>query len=115
MPDLPTISDDHMREMLAKSRPYSVVILKRTAKRSEAGADAIVWEHARRNFSMREAGVLAVVCPILDDGDLAGIGIFDGDVDEVTRLMDDDPGVQAGVFTFEVHPSRSFPGDALPG
>ena len=28
--------------------------------------------------------------------------------------MDDDPGVQAGVFTYEVHPVRGFPGDGLP-
>jgi hypothetical protein len=28
--------------------------------------------------------------------------------------MASDPGVQAGVFTFEVHPARSFPGDRLP-
>jgi len=28
--------------------------------------------------------------------------------------MGDDPGVAAGVFTYEVHPCRGFPGDALP-
>ena len=28
--------------------------------------------------------------------------------------MDGDPGVQAGVFVYELHPCRSFPGDALP-
>jgi hypothetical protein len=28
--------------------------------------------------------------------------------------MADDPGVQAGIFTFEVHACRGFPGDALP-
>jgi hypothetical protein len=28
--------------------------------------------------------------------------------------MDCDPGVQAGIFTYEIHPIRSFPGDALP-
>jgi hypothetical protein len=26
----------------------------------------------------------------------------------------DDPGVRAGIFTFEVHTCRGFPGDALP-
>ncbi len=29
--------------------------------------------------------------------------------------MGDDPGVQAGVFTFEVHGCLGFPGDSLPG
>ena len=34
---------------------------------------------------------------------------------EVKKLMDDDPGVKAGIFTYEVHPCRGFPGDSLPG
>jgi len=29
-------------------------------------------------------------------------------------IMNDDPGVAAGVFTYQVHPCRGFPGDALP-
>ncbi len=29
-------------------------------------------------------------------------------------FMNDDPGVAAGVFTYQVHPCRGFPGDALP-
>jgi hypothetical protein len=29
--------------------------------------------------------------------------------------MDEDPGVKAGIFTYEVHPTCSFPGDRLPG
>jgi hypothetical protein len=28
--------------------------------------------------------------------------------------MDGDPGVQAGVFVYDVHTCRGFPGDALP-
>jgi len=28
--------------------------------------------------------------------------------------MDTDPGVMAGIFTYEVHNIRSFPGDSLP-
>ena len=33
---------------------------------------------------------------------------------ETVAVMNDDPGVQAGVFTFEVHGCRGFPGDSLP-
>ena len=29
-------------------------------------------------------------------------------------IMDEDSAVQAGVFTYAVHPIRSFPGDSLP-
>ena len=28
--------------------------------------------------------------------------------------MDDDPGVRAGTFTYELHVTRSFPGSTLP-
>ena len=52
---------------------------------------------ARRNFQLRADGILRIVCPVNDD-------IF-----EATP----DPGVQAGIFTYEVHPCRGFPGDAL--
>ena len=58
--------------------------------------------------------MLSIVCPVVDDSQWSGIGIFNADAHEVARIMDGDPGVQAGVFTYEVHPVRSFPGDALP-
>jgi hypothetical protein len=109
------ISDEYMREMVTKSRPYSVVLLKATPKRSsEPGADAVVWEHGRRNFELRARGVLAIVCPITDDSGWSGIGLFDASPEETACIMDDDPGVKAGIFTYEVHPGRSFPGDTLP-
>ena len=46
--------------------------------------------------------------------EITGVGICDAEPGDVDRIMSADPGVQAGVFTFEVHPSRSFPGRALP-
>ena len=58
--------------------------------------------------------MLPIVCPVTDDSVTKGLGIFDARVEDVTAIMDADPGVQAGIFTYEVHPVRSFPGDALP-
>ncbi|HJT16377.1 MAG TPA: hypothetical protein VJ853_03270 [Thermoanaerobaculia bacterium] len=109
-----TISDDYMRENLAKTKAYSAVILKSTAKAAQPEARPIIWEHGRRNFQLRADGVLSIVCPISDGSGVSGIGIFNASVDETERIMRDDPGVQAGLFTFEVHACRSFPGDALP-
>jgi len=43
-----------------------------------------------------------------------GIGIFTTSVEETKRIMDEDPGIKAGIFTYEVHPCRSFPGAMLP-
>src|SRR5919108_3453248 len=95
------ITDDFMRDMLTKSKPYTVLLLKATPKRHEPGADTIVWEHGRRNFSLRSDGVLSIVCPVIDDSGWSGVGIFDTTPDEVVRIMDEDPGVKAGTFPYE--------------
>jgi hypothetical protein len=108
------ISDDDMRAGLAQSREYTLVLLRAGEQYGKDGSDKIVWEHGRRNFSLRADGLLSIVGPVIDDTDLCGVGIFDATVEETAELMDGDPGVRAGVFTYEVHPVRSFPGDALP-
>jgi len=54
------ITDEYMKEMITKTREYTVVILKATQKRNEAGVEKIIWEHARRNFSLREEGKLSI-------------------------------------------------------
>lgn len=108
------ITDEYMKEMITKTREYTVVILKATQKRNEPGAEKIIWEHGRRNFSLREEGKLPIVCPINDGTEVKGIGIFTTSVEETKRIMDEDPGVKAGIFTYEVHPCRSFPGAVLP-
>ena len=108
------ITDQFMQAQLAGARMYSAVLLRRGARYSEPDAPAIIWEHGRRNFSLRADGVLVVVCPVADDSELAGIGIFDVSPEETARIMADDPAVRAGVLSCEVHPVRGFPGDALP-
>jgi len=111
---MPPITDEYMMEMMQKTKPYTVVILHKTLKMQEPGADKIVWEHGRRNFQLRENGQLVIVCPVRDDSDVAGIGVFSTNETKTRTIMDDDPGVQLGIFTYEIHASRSFPGDRLP-
>lgn len=108
------ITDEMMRSAMATVRAYTVVLLKQGPNYGMDGAEKIIWEHGRRNFSLRADGLLSIVCPVADDTPLCGLGIFGGDPETVRELMDGDPGVRAGVFTYEVHPVRSFPGDALP-
>ncbi|MDQ6669699.1 MAG: YciI family protein [Chloroflexota bacterium] len=112
---MPEITDEMMRQSLAKTRSYTIMLLKAGPNISMPGVDKIIWEHGRRNFRLRAAGRLSIICPVADDSGLCGLGIFDADPDEVERIYAADPGVQAGVFTFEVHPSRGFPGSCLPG
>ncbi len=108
------ITDDQMRERLRAAKPYTLVILHKTPKRDEPGSDAIIWEHGRRNFQLRDQGALAIVCPIRDESDVAGIGIFTTNPEDTRRIMEGDPAVQAGILTYEVHPTRGFPGSTLP-
>jgi len=110
-----TITDDFMRQMMARTKEYCVVILKAGPNRQRAGVEKIIREHARRNFALREDGMLSIVCPIADGSEVNGIGIFNATIDRVQAIMDDDPGVREGIFVYEIHPCRSFPEDCLPG
>lgn len=109
-----TITDEYMREMLPTARSYTLVILKTTPKRREAGVEKIIWEHGRRNFALRAEGVMPIVCPVTDGGDVAGIGVFITGLEETRQIMEEDPGVKAGIFVYEVHACLGFPGDGLP-
>ena len=108
-----TITDELMRHMLDKSRPYCMIVLRLGPGKDHLDFRNIVWEHGRRNFQLRAEGKLCIVCPVRDETDVAGFGIFATDPEETKRIMDDDPGVRARIFTYEVHPCTSFPGDAL--
>jgi HD superfamily phosphodiesterase len=108
------VTDEFMRQMISKSRHYTVVILKRTPKRDESGADKIIWEHGRRNFTLRAEGVLPIVCPVTDGSEFSGVGIFNASEEETKKIMDEDPCVKTGVFIYEVHTCRGFPGSCLP-
>ena len=110
-----TISDEEMREALTKTKSYSLMILLAGPQRRQSGVEKIIWEHGRRNFQLRAEGKLAIVCPVGDGSNVCGLGIFNADVAQTKQIMDGDPGVQAGVFLYEVHPCRGFPGDSLPG
>jgi hypothetical protein len=107
------ITDDYMKQMLSTTREYTFVLLSAGPRYGAPGSDTIIWEHGRRNFQLRAQGLLALVCPVLDDTSRCGVGIFNADVEDVEEIMRGDPGVQAGVFVYEIHPVRSFPGDGL--
>ena len=109
-----TITDETMRQMMTTTRNYCIVILKAGPNKHMEGIEKIIWEHGRRNFELRAEGVLSIVCPISDGSNVSGIGIFNASVEEVKKIMDEDPGVKVGVFVYEVHGCRSFPGDSLP-
>jgi hypothetical protein len=109
-----TFTDEEMGQLLPTAKEYSVVILKRGPRFGDESSPGVIWEHGRRNFGLRHDGVMPVVLPVTDGSEVCGVGIFTGTVDDTITVMNDDPGVQAGVFTFEAHACRGFPGDSLP-
>ena len=109
------ITDEYMQQMLTKTKEYNIVLLK-PGPRADDYPDIkrTLWEHARRNFSLRADGLLSIVCPVTAETGVSGMGIFNTSVEETRNIMDGDPGVQTGIFVYEIHPCRSFPGDSLP-
>jgi len=82
---------------------------------SRPGAEKIIWEHARRNFLLRARGLLPIVCPITDGGNLAGIGIFNADIDEAKSIMDQDPRSRRASWSMRPIPAGAFPETACWG
>ena len=112
---LPEITDETMKAGLLSTKAYCMIVLKKTDKFVRPAVDAIVWEHGRRNFALRAAGLMPIVCPVPGGVSIAGFCVLNTEQDEARRLMDDDPGIKAGIFEYEIHNIRSFPGDRLPG
>ena len=109
-----TITDQYMQEMLTKAKPYCFVLLKPGPKQDIADVKQLLWEHVRRNFALRADGLLSIVCPVSKETGVSGLGVFNATEDEVKKIMDEDPGVKAGIFIYETYPCMSFPGDSLP-
>ena len=103
-----TMTDEAMLELVATTKDYSIMILRSGPKRHQPNIER------RRNLELRAENKIAIVCPVTDDSDVCGLCIFNTEPNETQRIMEGDPGVQAGVFLFELHPCRGFPGDSLP-
>ncbi len=108
------ITDEYMRQMQEKTKEYCVCILRMTAKRAQTGANRLVAEHNRRIYALRAQGPIAILCQVSDGSGISAVVIFNASLDEVKKLMEEDPAVQEGIFTYELHVSNSFPGDLLP-
>jgi uncharacterized protein YndB with AHSA1/START domain len=114
VPPLPWIGDDAMRARLAGSAAYTMVVLLPTDRLVRPQVDPVIWAHGRRNMALIAAGVAPVITPVTAPGGPSGYAIFTTDPDATRAIMDGDPGVVAGIFTYEVHPLRGFPGATLP-
>ena len=118
--DLPPVTDQQFKGALTTMRPYTALVLKATPTFEPPGpsrsprVSAIILEHAKRNYALYLAKLLCVVCPIADGSGVTGISLFDASPEDVDRIMREDPAVKAGLFSYEIHPTRTFP-IGLPG
>jgi hypothetical protein len=112
---LPEISDATLTAVRDSARPYTLVMLKTGPKYAMPDASRIIWQHGKRNLALRTAGLMPIICPVADGSGLCGVCLLDATPEDAERIMALDPGVQAGLFTYEIHPTRSFPGSTLPG
>ncbi len=61
--------------------------------------------HMANIRKMAEAGKLSIAGPFGDDGNWRGIFIFDVDSEEeVKDLLKNDPAIQSGRLSYEIHP-----------
>lgn len=109
------ITDEQMQHMLMQTKAYILVLLKTNPEYQKEGVEKILWEHGRKNFMLRAEGLMNIVAPVTAQHSIAGICIFDADEEKVKAVMNEDPAVKEGIFTYELLPIRSFPGDRLAG
>ena len=70
--------------------------------------------HLNNMKKMAESGKLIIAGPFGDDGYWRGIFIFDvKSNEEVIELLKNDPAIQAGRLSYEIHPWWSEPGNCL--
>ena len=101
---------------------YQVVLLRHTAAGrdfDEATRERIFREHLAYTLSMVAGGDQLAAGPVADspaeDEDICGLGIYQKEsLDEVRRLIERDPGVQQGLYGFDVMTWRTAPGAVTP-
>jgi len=111
---LPWIGDDAMRARLAGAAAYTMAVLWPTEQLVRPRVDPIIWAHGRRNMALIAAGTAPIITPVTVAEGPSGYALFTTDVAETRRILDGDPGVVAGIFTYELYPVRGFPGSMLP-
>ena len=85
---------------------YQLAFLRRGPKWTAEESPAVTALQERHMAHIREmgrSGKLVAAGPFLDDGELAGIFVFDATPEEARALAQQDPAVQAGRVVLELH------------
>jgi uncharacterized protein YciI len=97
---------------------YQLVLLRHTAAGRDFGEETrerIFREHLAYTLSMVSGGDQLAAGPVRDspaeDEDICGVGIYQKEsLDEVRRLIEQDPGVAQGLYRFDLMTWRTAPG-----
>ncbi|MFC3962465.1 hypothetical protein [Nocardia jiangsuensis] len=108
------ITDDAMLALLARSRGYTVCVLRPGPAAGHADRGRLLREHGRLNCDLREQGLLAITLRIPESPELAGVGVYGCEPERVHELLAADGAIGAGVLTYELYSAQGIPGDALP-
>ena len=101
---------------------YQMVLLRHTAAGrgfDEETIDRIFREHLAYTLSLLAGGDQLAAGPVADSPDevedICGLGFYQKEsLDEVRRLIELDPGVQQGLYCFDVMTWRTAPGTVTP-
>jgi uncharacterized protein YciI len=101
---------------------YQMVLLRHTAAGrnfDEETTERIFREHLAYTLSMIAGGDQLAAGPVADspaeDEDICGLGFYQKDsLDEVRRLIEHDPGVQQGLYCFDLMTWCTGPGTVTP-
>ena len=88
-------------------KQYVIAFLKQGPSKITDTAERarIMQAHLKNIGRMAKEGSLVMAGPFLDNGNYAGIYIFNvTSVEEARKLTSTDPAVKAGVFEMELHP-----------
>ena len=99
-----------------------MVLLRHTAAGrgfDQETTERIFREHLAHTLSMIASGDQLAAGPVAgspaEDEDICWLGFYQKDsLDEVRRLMEQDPGVQQGLYCFDVMTWRTAPGTVTP-
>lgn len=98
-------------------RQYVFVLLKAGPNRGqpEDEMQTIQDGHLAHLAKMQELGFLVMAGPMGDDSELRGICVYNvNNLEEVEKLVNEDPAIKSGRLIAEIHPWWAARGSSLP-
>lgn len=103
-------------EQKYEMKTYYLVFLKKGANRTQDSVTVskLQEQHIAHLDKMASDGKMDICGPLLEDGDIRGICIYNvATKEEAEKLANDDPMVKSGRLKVEVHPFYSAKGVSL--